>query len=76
VSENPYQYEETEQRPRRRGVEVFTLVLGLATLLVSGYVLTDGAAWTWLPRFDPRWVLAGGAVLVGVLMLGASMRRK
>lgn len=74
MAENPYRHDGTGQRPGRRRVDVFTLVLGLATLLVSGYVLSDGAGW--LPSFDLRWVLAGGAVLVGVLMLGASMRRK
>jgi hypothetical protein len=72
VAENPYEYEETEvQRPRRRGVDVFTMIAGVATLLVSAYVLTDGASW--LPPFDLRWVFAGGAVLVGILMLGASL---
>ncbi|GAB3579229.1 hypothetical protein GCM10027445_47460 [Amycolatopsis endophytica] len=74
--ENPYSYDgETTQvqpEPRRRGVDVFTLVLGIATLLVSGYVLSDGSSW--LPSFDLKWVLAGGAVFVGILMLGASMR--
>ncbi|GHE95992.1 hypothetical protein GCM10017786_30650 [Amycolatopsis deserti] len=72
--ENPYTYDtETPAQPeRRRGVDVFTLIIGIATLLVSAYVLSDGA--TWLPAFDLKWVLAGGAVLVGVLMLGASMR--
>lgn len=74
MAENPYRHDGTGQRPGRREVDVLTLILGLATLLVSGYVLSDGASW--LPSFDLRWVLAGGAVLVGVLMLGASMRRK
>jgi hypothetical protein len=73
--DNPYSYD-GEQAPaqpeRRRGVDVFTLILGIATLLVSGYVLSDGAGW--LPSFDVKWVLAGGAVFVGILMLGASMR--
>ncbi|MEV4600235.1 hypothetical protein AB0K15_22880 [Amycolatopsis sp. NPDC049253] len=59
---------------RRRGVDVITLVVGLATLLVSGYVLSDGASW--LPTFDFRWVVAGGAVFIGVLLLAASLRRK
>ncbi|GAB3005112.1 hypothetical protein LWP59_03545 [Amycolatopsis acidiphila] len=69
-----YDYDETttEQRPRRRGVDVFTLLIGIATLFVSAYTLTDGV--TWLPEFDLRWLLAGGAVLFGVLMLGASLR--
>ena len=73
-TENPYRYEETEQYPQRRRVNVFTLVLGVATLMMSAYVLTDGTSW--LPTLDLRWILAGGAVLVGTLMLGASMRRK
>ncbi|WP_199434350.1 hypothetical protein [Qaidamihabitans albus] len=59
-------------RQRTRGVDVFTLIAGLATLGVSGYILSDGASW--FPGVDLRWVLAGGAVLVGVLMLAASMR--
>lgn len=67
------EYDEmTEQRPRRRGVDVFTLLIGIATLFASAYTLTDGV--TWLPSFDLRWVLAGGAILFGVLMLGASLR--
>jgi hypothetical protein len=47
---------------------------GIATLLMAAYVLTDGR--TWLPSFDPRWLLAGGAVLVGLLLLGSSVRRR
>ena len=80
AEENPYSYDgnygyddTTEMRPRRRrGVDAFNLVIGVATLLVSAYVLSDGASW--LPSFDLRWALAGGAVLIGVLMLGASVR--
>ncbi|HJQ48203.1 MAG TPA: hypothetical protein VJ870_18060 [Amycolatopsis sp.] len=73
ADENPYAYDQTtEVRPQRRhGVDVFTLIIGVLTLLVSAYVLGDGASW--LPSFDLRWVLAGGAVLIGVLMLGASV---
>jgi hypothetical protein len=76
-TDNPYDYDVDEQPPvesrgGRRGVDWFTLVAGVATLLVSAYVLSDGDSW--LPSFDLRWILAGGAVLVGVLMLGASMR--
>jgi hypothetical protein len=78
VAENPYAYPESDQqqqtRPARRGVDVFSLIVGLATLLVSAYVLSDGASW--IPTFDFRWVLAGGAVFVGVLLLGASFRKR
>lgn len=58
--------------PGKRPVDVVTLLSGIAALLVSAYVLSDGV--TWLPDMDLRWVLAGGAVLVGTLMLAASMR--
>jgi divalent metal cation (Fe/Co/Zn/Cd) transporter len=75
-TDNPYKYDydeaSAETKPSRQGVDVFTLIVGIATLLISGYVLSDGASW--LPMFDFRWVLAGGAVLVGVLMLGSSFR--
>ncbi len=60
-------------QPAKRGVDVFTLIVGVATLLVSAYVLSDGSSW--LPRFDFRWVMAGGAIFVGVLLLGASLRK-
>ncbi|NIJ14142.1 hypothetical protein FHU38_004486 [Saccharomonospora amisosensis] len=63
---------ETGTPSGRRRVDIVTLLSGIATLLVSAYVLSDGA--TWLPEMDLRWVLAGGAVLVGTLLLAASMR--
>ena len=68
-------YDTTEtQRPARRGVDFFTLIFGVATLLISAYVLSDGASW--LPRFDLRWAVAGGAVFVGLMLLGASFGNK
>jgi hypothetical protein len=62
------------RRGRRRGIDVFGLIAGLAALLVSAHVLTDGA-------FPPeglsgRWVLVGAVGLIGVGMLLASLRRK
>ncbi|MFJ7210332.1 hypothetical protein [Amycolatopsis sp. NPDC098790] len=75
ADQNPYAYDNaTEAQPAKRGVDVFTLIVGIATLLISAYVLSDGASW--LPRFDFRWVIAGGAVLVGLLLLGASFGSK
>lgn len=59
---------------RKRRPDVLTMLAGIATLLMAGYVLTDGK--TWLPHFDPRWLLAGGAVLVGLLLFGSSVRRR
>ncbi|MBB4686371.1 hypothetical protein [Amycolatopsis jiangsuensis] len=74
MAENPYSYDEPKSPARRGGVDVVTLVVGIATLLVSGYVLTDGASW--LPTFDFRWIVAGGAVFIGVLMLASSFGRR
>jgi hypothetical protein len=62
-----------EDRPRRR-LDLLALFAGIATLMMAGYVLTDGR--TWLPNFDYRWLLAGGAVLVGLLLFGSSVRRR
>lgn len=59
---------------RRRRMDPFTLLAGIATLLVSGYVLGDGSGW-W-PDVDFRWVIAGAAVLAGVILLGSSFRRR
>jgi hypothetical protein len=39
---------------------------------VSAYVLTDGAFH--IP--NPTWLLAGGALLVGVLLLASSLRKR
>lgn len=74
MADDGYDYDKpmTETPRRRPGMDVFTLIIGLATLLVSAYTLTDGASW--MPTFDLRWILAGGAVLVGVMMLAASFR--
>jgi hypothetical protein len=61
-----------ETKVESRRPDLLTLIAGVATLLVSAYVLTDGALW--LPSIDPRWLLAGGAMLVGLLLLGSSLR--
>ncbi len=74
--QNPYAYDNpAEAQPAKRGgLDIFTLIVGIATLLVSAYVLSDGASW--LPSFDFRWVIAGGAVFVGLLLLAASFGGK
>ena len=68
-------YEATEhgQGRRRRGVDPVSLVAGVLVLLASAYILSGGAEW--LSGIDLRWIVAGGAVLAGTLMLGASIRR-
>lgn len=57
---------------RRRAPDVLTLVVGLMSLAVATMVAVG-----WVPQlrlFDLRWVLSGGAVVVGVLLLAASAR--
>ena len=63
---------DTERETRRRGPDILTLLAGIATLGVSTWVLTDGEVW--LPSFDPRWLLAGGALVVGLIFLIGSVR--
>lgn len=61
-----------EQNETKRFPDVLTLIAGIGTLLVSAYVLTDG-------RFNipnPTWLLAGGALLVGILLLASSLRKR
>lgn len=57
---------------RRRWPDLVTLLFGLVTLFVASYILTDGQVW--IPMVDPRWLFTGGALLVGVLLLGSSLR--
>jgi hypothetical protein len=66
--------QDEDRTTERKGPDLLTLFAGIATLLMAAYVLSDGE--TWLPSFDPRWLLAGGAVLVGLLLLGSSVRRR
>lgn len=77
ADQNPYAYDNAAETPpvaKRGGLDVFTLIVGVATLLISAYVLSDGASW--LPEFDFRWVVAGGAVFVGLMLLGASFGKR
>jgi hypothetical protein len=57
----------------RRGLDPLTLLFGIGALLVAGTALTNGSGL--LPDVDPRWFLAGGAVLVGLLLLVGTLHR-
>jgi hypothetical protein len=56
---------------RRRGPDPVALVVGLATLAMAVIAFTGR-----LPDVDPRWLLAGGAAVVGLLLLIGSLRRR
>jgi hypothetical protein len=59
---------------QRRGVDVVGLVFGLGALLASAYMITDGSFWP--GSLDLRWVLAGGAMMIGLGLLVGSLVRK
>lgn len=63
---------ERDQNETKRFPDVLALLAGLGTLLVSAYVITDGGFQ--IP--NPTWLIAGGALLVGVLMLASSLRKR
>jgi hypothetical protein len=58
-------------RPRRRGPDPLALLVGLATLVMAVFAFVGE-----LPAVDvdPRWLLAGGAAVVGLVLLISSLR--
>ena len=62
----------TEQQPAmRRRIDPLGLVFGIGGGLMAAYVLSNGTFW-----FDFRWALGGTAIVVGVVRLTNSLRRK
>ncbi len=63
----------TTEVARRRGPDPVALVVGLLTLAMAAAAFTGQ-----LPaiNFDPRWLLACAAAVVGALLLLGSLRRR
>ena len=59
---------------RRRGPDPLALVVGLATLVMA--VFAFAGELPDLSGFDPRWLLAGGAVAVGLVLLVGNLRNR
>ncbi len=57
---------------RRRGPDPLALFVGLATLAMAVFAFVGELPD--LSGFDPRWLLAGGAALVGLVLLVGSLR--
>jgi hypothetical protein len=62
----------TNEVTRRRGPDVVMLLVGLLALgmAVSAFVGQVPS----LAGFDPRWLLAGGAAVIGLLLLVGSLK--
>lgn len=63
---------ETRQIRRRRGPDPVTLLVGLLSLGMAAAAFVGEVPD--LSGFDPRWLLAGGAALIGLLLLVGSLR--
>lgn len=62
-----------DTRPaRRRGPDVVTLLVGLLTLGMATSAFVGDVPD--LSGFDPRWLLAAGAAIVGLMLLVGSLR--
>src|SRR5689334_2435656 len=59
---------------RRRSPDPVALLFGILTLALAAAALTGHLPL--LPGFDPRWLLAAGAAVLGVLLLVGSLRRR
>jgi hypothetical protein len=55
----------------KRSLNPFALGEGLIALAIAAYILTGGR---WLDGISSRWILAGGALVVGLILLLASLR--
>ena len=56
----------------RSGPDLLTLLVGLGALGIAGTALLGGLAW--VPHVDGRWILAGLALIVGLLLILGSLR--
>ena len=57
---------------RRRGPDPLALIVGLATLVMAVFAFVGELPD--LSGFDPRWLLAGGAAVVGLVLLVGNLR--
>jgi hypothetical protein len=72
VSTGTVSTEVSERPARRRGPDPLTLLVGIATLVMAVFAFAGE-----LPGglgLDPRWLLAGGAAVIGLALLAGSLR--
>ena len=73
MAEQNLGHEQTEVIRRRRGPDPLALVVGVLALGMAVAAFTGQ-----LPviTFDPRWLIAAAAAVVGALLLLGSLRRR
>jgi 1,4-dihydroxy-2-naphthoate octaprenyltransferase len=55
----------------RRRIDPVGLMFGIGGGLMAAYILSNGTFW-----FDFRWALGGTAIVVGLVLLTNSLRRR
>ncbi|MEU7814228.1 hypothetical protein [Pseudonocardia sp. NPDC049154] len=74
MSEQQEIQQQDEQRAVRRMPDPLALIVGLVSLGIAGSGFLGRAPD--LSAFDARWLLAGGAVVLGLVLLVASVRKR
>ncbi len=62
-----------DARPSRRTPNLLMVLVGLASLATAAVAIVGYLPA--IPAFDPRWLLAVGAVVVGLGLLAGTLRR-
>jgi hypothetical protein len=70
----PDTHEQDERRAVHRMPDPLALIVGLVSLGIAGSGFLGRAPD--LSGFDPRWLLAAGAVVLGLVLLVASVRKR
>lgn len=74
MDESAVEQRSGRRRMRRAGLDPVALVVGLLTLAMAVAAFVGDVPD--LSGLDARWLLAGGAVLLGLLLLAGSLRRR
>ncbi|MCE3554271.1 hypothetical protein LWC33_22805 [Pseudonocardia sp. RS11V-5] len=74
MSEQEQDVRQQERAAVRRMPDPLALIVGLVSLGIAGSGILGRAPD--LSAFDARWLLAGGAVVLGLVLLVASVRKR
>ena len=68
----PTDTDELERSATREAPDVIALLVGLVSLVTATFSIIGYTPEP--PSFDPRWLIAGGAAVVGLILLVSSVR--